>query len=57
MSGLADFYRKSGKDTMARKTLAAARGIMARLVAQFPHQAQLKQDYTWFGPQTAGLKK
>jgi len=54
---LADFYRKSGKDTMARKTLAAARGIMARLVAQFPHQAQLKQDYTWFDPQTAGLKK
>ena len=54
---LADFYRKSGMDTMARKTLAAARGIMARLIAQFPHQSQLKQDYTWFDPQTAGLKK
>jgi tetratricopeptide (TPR) repeat protein len=54
---LADFYRKSGKDTLARKTLVAARVIMARLVTQFPHQAQLKQDYGWFGSESAALKK
>jgi hypothetical protein len=45
---LADFYKKSGRNSDARKALATARVIMARLVAQYPQQAKLKQEFAWF---------
>jgi hypothetical protein len=45
---LADFYKKSGRSSAARKALATARVIMARLVAQYPQQAKLKQEFAWF---------
>jgi hypothetical protein len=54
---LADFYRKSGRNSDARKALATARVIMARLVVQFPQQAKLKQEFAWFDADAAAPNK
>jgi hypothetical protein len=54
---LADFYQASGQSAKARKAFAAGRAIMARLVALFPQQARLKQDYAWFDAQKSAQLK
>jgi hypothetical protein len=54
---LADFYRTSGQPAKARQAFAAGRAIMARLVAQFPQQTKLKQEFAWFDAQKSAQLK
>jgi SAM-dependent methyltransferase len=44
------------QSTDAREALAAGREIIARLVAQFPDEAQWTRDLGWFDRQIAALK-
>ena len=53
---LAFAYLKAVQPAKAREALAAGRAIVAPLVAQFPDQAQWKQDLSWFEHQIAALK-
>jgi hypothetical protein len=53
---LAVTYQGAAQPAKAREALAAGRAIVAPLVAQFPDQAQWKQQLTWFDQQIVALK-
>jgi hypothetical protein len=53
---LALAYRAAAQPAKSREALAAGRAIIAPLAAQFPDQAQWKQQLTWFDQQIAALK-
>ena len=55
-SRLAWAYIQIGQLVKAHETLLAGRGIIARLVTQFPDQSQWNQDLAWFDQLIAALK-